>query len=152
MALERKPLPLAAVPRRKPQGREPEAQATAAPAPPAAPVAPEPPASEPATPAEEAEQAAAPPPDRSQPIVPSITVDEPSVDEPSASTRPGGSLRLDPAQRKGKDASGDGGPAIWWVAVLLGVAAVALFLNRRRLPRPARWLPREAAARMRPPT
>jgi prenyltransferase beta subunit len=152
MALERKPLPLAAVPRRKPQGREPEAQATAAPAQPPAPVAPEPPASEPATPAAQAEPATAPTSDSSRPIVPTITVDEPSVDEPSAPARPGAGLRLDPAEGKGKDASGDGGPAIWLVPVLLGVAAVALFLNRRRLPRSARWLPRAAAARMRPPT
>jgi len=152
MALQRRPLPLAAVPRRKPPRHEPEAQATGAPAQPAAPVAPEPAASEPATPAGEAKQDPAPSADGSQPTVPSITVDEPPVDERSASARPGGGLRLDPAEGKGKDASGDGGPAIWLIAVLLGVAAVALFLNRRRLPRPARWLPRAAAARMRPPT
>ena len=152
MALEQEPLPLAAVPRRKPQGREPEAQVSAAPAQPAAPVAPEPPASEPATPAEEADQAAAPTPDRSQPIVPSMGVDEPPVDEPSAAARPGDGLRLDPAQGKGTEGSGDGGPAIWLIAVLLGGVALALFVNRRRLPRPSRLLPRAAAGRMRPPT
>jgi hypothetical protein len=151
MALERKPLPLAAVPRRKPPKREPEAQASAARPQPAAPVSPAPPASEPASPAG-AEQPATPTPDRSQPIVPSITVDEPPVDEPSASARPGDGLRLDPAEGKGTDSSGDGGPAIWLVAVLLGGVALALFLTRRRLPRPTRWLPRATAGRMRPPT
>jgi Squalene-hopene cyclase C-terminal domain len=151
MALERKPLPLGAVPRRKPPKREPEAQASAARPQPAAPVSPPPPASEPASPAG-AEQPATPTPDRSQPIVPSMGVDEPPVDEPSASARPGDGLRLDPAEGKGADSSGDGGPALWLVAVLLGGVALALFLIRRRVPRPTRWLPRAAAGRMRPPT
>ncbi len=130
MALERRPLPLSAVPRRE----RPKAEATSA-APPSAPAVAAPPpgtppapaASPPPTASNQGGAAAPPPPD---PAVPRIA--EPPVAAPAAPAAPAeGGLQVDrPASGSADDG---GGVPVWLVVVLVAAAALALFLARRRL-------------------
>jgi Squalene-hopene cyclase C-terminal domain len=137
MALERKPLPLAAVPRaeRRPAreaSREPERQASEEPAPPASSGGGDGRESPPAdSPTGESVQ--------SDPAPPDSTEDEPIQSIPSPSDAPepeaaptDGGLRLDPARRE-PTAEPDGGIAGWVVVPALLATAGLLFLLRRRL-------------------
>jgi prenyltransferase beta subunit len=126
MALERRPLPLSAVPRRKRPRVEassagPSAPPVASP-PPAAPPAPA--ASQPPTASNQGESAAPPPPDPSVVAVPRIA--EPPVAAPAD-----GGLQVD--RPAGGSASDSAGVPMWLVVLLVAAAALALFLGRRRL-------------------
>ena len=123
MALERKPLPLGAVPRReRRKAKPPPGAAEVATPPPAAAV---PPAREP-HPAGKDGPPAAPAQDSSKPPVPGIEFDEPS-------TAPAGDGGLQLDRPESDPAQGEGGPAAWLVALLLAGVALVVFLARRRL-------------------
>jgi hypothetical protein len=107
MALERQPLPIAAVARRKPR-----ASADAAPAEPAAPAAPK----------KKAKKAKKPKPD------PPSASAAPSPDPPAPSADSG--LRLD---RANDSDEGESGPPAWVFAAAIAATLLALFLLRRRL-------------------
>jgi squalene-hopene cyclase-like protein/ECF-type riboflavin transporter S component/prenyltransferase/squalene oxidase-like repeat protein len=107
MALERKPLPIAAVPRAK--RRKPRHHGAAAPAAPAKPRA-----------SDHKRQA--------QPAAPRAT---PSLDAPPPSA--GSSLRVDPA--KGSSQGGGSGPPVWLVTLAVALALALLWSVRRVLPR-----------------
>ena len=129
MALERAPLPLAAVPRRERKKREPAASAADVAAPPPA-------AAEPSAPsAGESSQTAggegepaAPQEDEPAAVIPPLTFDRPSAEAPADD-----GLRVDRTDTGAAEGSSDGGPAIWLVALLVAAAALAAFLARRRL-------------------
>jgi prenyltransferase beta subunit len=133
MALERRPLPLAEVPRRK----RPERRKRREPQPAAAGVAP--PAAAPSKPPGDAkttdrEGAAARRPEQSRDAPrPSLPVDEPDSPPPED-----GGLRLDRAQGDAAEPSGDNGPGAWLVALVLCSGALAVFLTRRLLARKLR--------------
>ena len=129
MALERRPLPLAEVPRRKrPERRkrqEPEPAAagveTAAPAAPS-----QGPATKNTT-GNEGEVAGRRQ-QRHDTFIPGRSVDEPAAAAPADD-----GLRLDPARGDATDQADDGGPGAWLVALLLALAALAALLTRRLL-------------------
>ncbi len=134
MALERRPLPLAEVPRRKRperrKRREPEPAAAGVETP--APAAPSEAPGKARTKGKEGE--AAPRPEhRSGPPVSGVAADEPDVPAPTD-----GGLRLDRTEGDAAEASGDGGPGAGLVALLLGSAALAVFLTRHVLARKLR--------------
>jgi energy-coupling factor transport system substrate-specific component len=106
MALERKPLPIATVPRAK--RRKPRHHAAAAPAAPAKPQA-----------KHNQRQA--------QPAAPRAT---PSPDAPPPSA--GSSLRVDPA--KSSSQGGASGPPVWLVAAAVALTLALVWSLRRRLP------------------
>ena len=130
MAFERRPLPLAEVPRRK----RPERRKRREPQPAAAGV--EPPAAAPSQPPGDAKapdregEAARPPEQIRDAPAPGLALDEPDSPAPAD-----GGLRLDRAQGDAAEPSGDGGPGAGLVALLLCSAALALFLARRVLAR-----------------
>jgi prenyltransferase beta subunit len=129
MALERRPLPLAEVPRRKrPERRKPRSTAPAV-EPPAAPAAPPQPRGDAKTTGKEGE-AAPRPKQRRNARVPGNAVDEPGARGPTD-----GGLRLDRAEGDAAEPSGDSGPGVGLVALLLGLAALAVLVTRRVLAR-----------------
>jgi energy-coupling factor transport system substrate-specific component len=150
MALEREPLPLATVPRAEPPEPEPQASATEGQPPAPAPSAPPPSgsggavdggAADEGTVSGRAADDGAPPArggDRSETFVPGIRADEPPADDPYAP--PDGGLRVDQGGGGAGNASGEGGPAAWMVALLLGASGLAVLLIRRRLPAITNWL------------
>lgn len=129
MALERRPLPLSAVPRRK---RPRVEAASAAPsAPPAASPPPEaPPAPAASPPRTAGNQGGAAAPSSPGPVVPAVPRGaEPPTAAPAAPAE--GGLQVDrPANGSASDSAGV--PA-WLVVLLVAAAALALFLGRRRL-------------------
>ncbi len=157
MALEREPLPLATVPRAEPPEPKPPANAAEGQAPAPAPSAPPPTPSAPppsgsggavdggaadeGTVQGRAADDGAPAAgggDRSETFVPGIRADEPPGDDPYAP--PDGGLRVDQGAGGAGNASGEGGPAAWMVALLLGASGLAVLLVRRRLPAITNWL------------
>lgn len=129
MALERAPLPLAAVPRRERKKSEPAASAAdvAAP-PPAAAERSAPSAGESSQTAGSEGEPAAPQEDEPAAVIPPLTIDRPSAEAPAD-----GGLRVDSTDSGAAEGSSDGGPAIWLVTLLVAAAALAVFLARRRL-------------------
>ena len=129
MALERAPLPLAAVPRRERKKREPSASAAGVAAPPPAAAEPSAPsAGESSQTAGSEEEPAAPQEDEPAAVIPPLTLDRPSAEAPADD-----GLRVDRTDTGAAEGSSDGGPAIWLVALLVAAAALAVFLARRRL-------------------
>jgi prenyltransferase beta subunit len=125
MALERRALPLAEVPRRKRPERRKSQPAPAAIETPAAPAAPSQPRRDAKTTGNEEEAARRPEQRRNAPVPGS------AVDEADAPAPTDGGLRLDRAESDAAEPSGDGGPGVWLVVLLIGSAAVAVFLTRR---------------------
>jgi energy-coupling factor transport system substrate-specific component len=134
MALERRPLPLAEVPRRKRperrKRREPEPAATGVET--RAPAAPSQAPGNAETTGKEGE-AARRPEQGKDPPVPGVAAGEPDAPAPTD-----GGLRLDRTEGDAAEATGGGGPEVWLVALLLGSAVVAVFLTRRVLARKLR--------------
>jgi prenyltransferase beta subunit len=129
MALERRPLPLAEVPRRRRTKRpEPQPAAAAVEPPPAPATASAPAPARPKTTGKEGEAAGHREQGRNA-FIPRRPVDEPAAGAPADD-----GLRVDPARGDATDHSeGGGGPAAWLVGVLVGLAALAAFVTRRLL-------------------
>jgi energy-coupling factor transport system substrate-specific component len=130
MALERRPLPLAPVPRakRRPEPAPKREAAAAAPEKSDAPRAP-PPAAAKDSPPKKQVHSTKPRSTPSSTTTPPATARDP---EPAPTE---GSLRLDPARSERKPGGDDGGVAGWAVGLALAATAAMLFVLRRRLPR-----------------